>query len=37
VHTTHDGRTFEFQLGVTLYDEAHGLFYGNTVRAAAQW
>jgi hypothetical protein len=31
VHTTYDGRTFEFQLGVTLYDEAYGTFYGNTV------
>lgn len=30
LHTTLDGRTFEFQLGVTLYDEAYGTFYGNT-------
>lgn len=32
MHTTYDGRTFEFQLGVSLYDEAYGTFYGNTVR-----
>ncbi len=32
IHTTYDGRTFEFQLGITLYDEAYGLCYGNTVR-----
>ncbi len=31
MHTTFDGRTFEFQLGVSLYDEAYGTFYGNTV------
>lgn len=31
VHTTFDGRTFEFMLGVSLYDEAYGTFYGNTV------
>jgi len=31
VHTTFDGRTFEFQLGISLYDEAYGTFYGNTV------
>ena len=31
LHTTFDGRTFEFQLGVSLYDEAYGTFYGNTV------
>lgn len=30
IHTTFDGRTFEFQLGVSLYDEAYGTFYGNT-------
>ena len=30
IHTTYDGRTFEFQLGVSLYDEAYGTFYGNT-------
>jgi len=30
-HTTFDGRTFEFQLGVSLFDEASGTFYGNTV------
>eukprot|EP00955_Chlamydomonas_euryale_P068189 360045-Chlamydomonas_euryale.AAC.13 len=29
--TTYDGRTFEYQLGVSLYDEAYGTFYGNTV------
>lgn len=34
VHTTYDGRTFEFQLGVSLYDEAYGVFYGNTVGVA---
>lgn len=32
MHTTHDGRSYEFQLGVSLYDEAYGTFYGNTVR-----
>ena len=31
MHTTFDGRTFEFQLGISLYDEAYGTFYGNTV------
>jgi hypothetical protein len=31
VHATPDGRSFEFQLGVTLFDEALGTFYGNTV------
>ncbi len=31
LHTTFDGRTFEFQLGISLYDEAYGTFYGNTV------
>lgn len=31
VTTTYDGRSFEFQLGVSLYDEAYGTFYGNTV------
>ncbi len=30
INTTFDGRTFEFQLGVSLYDEAYGTFYGNT-------
>lgn len=35
MHTTFDGRTFEFQLGVSLYDEAYGTFYGNTVGARA--
>lgn len=31
LHTTSDGLTFEFQLGISLYDEAYGAFYGNTV------
>ena len=35
LHTTFDGRTFEFQLGVSLYDEAYGTFYGNTVYRSA--
>ncbi|KXZ51260.1 hypothetical protein GPECTOR_13g747 [Gonium pectorale] len=30
INTTFDGRTFEFQLSVSLYDEAYGTFYGNT-------
>ncbi|KAG2438730.1 hypothetical protein HXX76_005275 [Chlamydomonas incerta] len=30
INTTFDGRTFEFQLSVSLYDEGYGTFYGNT-------
>ena len=36
LHTTYDGRTFEFQLGVSMYDEAYGTFYGNTVHRYGQ-
>ncbi|GIL84279.1 hypothetical protein Vretimale_15928 [Volvox reticuliferus] len=35
INTTFDGRTFEFQLGVSLYDEAYGTFYGNTCYSMA--
>ncbi|PNH02424.1 hypothetical protein TSOC_011594, partial [Tetrabaena socialis] len=30
INATFDGRTFEFQLSVSLYDEGYGTFYGNT-------